>query len=556
MNKQRAFIIAGSLILCTVLLVFLFSGKSEEETVQKAFVSDNWEQEFFPDHKGPLGLYLFRDMLAGHTGKPQIMVEDSLEKALDDSLATYIYAGDEFVIQDAEFDSLIKQVKKGSDLFLSFHQLTDHMIPYFFHSSANEWHYEETITVYTDSSSYQLFSVFQTDTVARRWNLISAANLRDTNFRVLTSFMETPNFVQLNAGKGRIFLHSNPELFLNYQLLTKSGYAHAKIALSRIRKDRPVKWLELARYSPYFGNSDTDEMEGQGLQVDDSALQFLFKRQALVIAFLLSILGVILYLIFRTRRVFPVMPYIPGAKNRSLDFAQTMKAIYYTRQTPYDILLVMRKNFYAIVSKQFFLDISKKDKTREISILAEKTGIPREQIEEITGILDNRGMAAVTYEQIYRLAKLQRTFYIESGIIQSKLVEKVEKKDTTILRRTSLMLLFVGAGIFFILSGLYILQMSGGRGIVYVLIGILTVIVNAWLLNRPILVIGRDQFTHYPSRPSKRKVYEMNDIIEVTVSRGSTLILLTGNRKVRIRHFEIKPRQRHAFEKFIAPYIG
>lgn len=553
MNKRGAYVGGAFVLLFIILLVYLFSGEDTTKPEVKAFVSDRWEKEFLLEDKTPMGLHLFKQMVDNRSGN-SVVVKDSLENYMEDSLNTFVFVGDQFSVYTDELDSILKKVEKGSDLFLSFHTLTNNLTEYFFYDMIDDWHFEEDVTVHTDKRSYDLYSVFQTDTVARVWKLFNPANLIDTNHEVYSYIMETPNFVCLKLGKGKVYLHSTPELFYNYQLLTKDGFNHALYFVHQMKEKQPVKWLELGRLSTDFGNSDTDEMEGQEGRKDESMLQFLFKKKELLIALLLTILGLILYLIFRTKRYWPIIPYLPKSKNRSLDFADTMTAIYYTQQSPYSILIVMRKNFRAIINKQFFMDISKPDKTREISILAEKSGIELSRIERLITMLENAKMKAVTYEYIQEAASLQREFYLETGIIKDKVKIKSRKKKIVFRRQMLVAILLMFFGINVVLRGFYYLADSNGLGIVFWPLGVVLLVLGGILFSRKLMVADQQELVYYPYF-TKKKVFQLDEIMDVKTGKGFTLIEFTGNRKLKINHFEISRYNRKDFEQFIAPFL-
>ncbi len=553
MNKKQG-IIAGMVMAgLIVLLVYLFSGEGEKEKIlKKRFVSDKWDKEFVLDSKDPMGLNLFKQ-LADSQADSTTIIKDSLPEKRD-SLSTYVFAGDQFSLHPKEMETILSNVNAGSDLFLSFHELTDNIHTYFFQDIYNEWHFDEEVTVYTDNQSFELYSVFQTDTVARVWNLIRPDNLIDTNFTDLSSMMESPNFVRLKVGKGNIYLHTNPELFYNYQLLTKDGFQHAKFAISRFKKDHIVKWLELGRLGNDFGNSDIEVMEGQDGREDDSLLLLLFSHKELLIALLLAILGILLYLIFRTKRYWPVIPYLPKSKNRSLDFADTMTAIYFNQQSPYSILIVMRKNFRANISRHFFLDISKSDNAREVRLLSEKSGIELSKVDNLVRMLENIKMQAVTYEYIQEAAKLQREFYLKTGIIKDKIRAKSEQKKIEFKRQIAVASSLIFIGINGITRGFYLLAKSESTGILFWPLGLIMLLTGIYLFNRKLIVVEKNQLTWYPYF-SRKIVYDLTEVMDVKVEKGFTTIKFTGNRTLKINHFEISYYSRKDFSKFIAPYV-
>lgn len=553
MDRRKGIIAGVVMVGLIVLLVYLFSGESEKEkALRRKFISDKWEREFVLDSKDPLGLALFKQ-LAESQADSSAVLKDSFPVA-PDSMSTYVFAGDKFSLYQQEFTNILANVAAGSDLFLSYHELTENIREQFFHDIYIQWHFEEEVTVYNDKQSFDLYSVYQTDTVARVWNLIRPENVIDTNYTVVSAMMETPNFIKLKLGKGFIYLHTNPELFYNYQLLSKDGFRHAQFVIGTFRKGHAVKWLELGRLRDDFGNSDTEVMEGQDGREDNSLLLLLFSHKELLVALLLVILGILLYLIFRTKRYWPVIPYLPKSKNRSLDFADTMTAVYFNQQSPYSILIVMRKNFRANISRHFFLDISKSDNAREIRLLSEKSGVEISQLEILVTMLENVKMQAVTYEYIQDVARRQRQFYLKTGIIKDKVRVKSEKKKIEFKRQIAIPSTLIFIGINGIIRGFYLLAKSESTGIIFWPLGLLCLLVGIYLFNRKLIVVDKNQLTWYLAF-GRKQVFSLGDVMDVKVTKGFTIIQFTGKRTLKVNHFEISYYSRKDFERFISPYI-
>jgi hypothetical protein len=366
--------------------------------------------------------------------------------------------------------------------------------------------------------------------------------------------METPNFVKLKWGKGHIFLHSNPEMFYNYQMLTNDGFNYAQNVIHQFPPKHQIVWLELGRLSDDIGDFETEETEGDQGKKDNSLLQFLFKKIELLIALLLTILGIILYLIFRSKRYWPIVKYIPETKNRSLDFANTMTAIYLQQESPYSILIVMRRNFRANINRQFFIDLSKDDKKKDIQSLAEKSGVKFIDVENLVNMLENQKMHAVTYEYVQEVAKMQRAFYLKTGIIKDKIKQKTEKKKIVFKRQIILSTTFIFLGINAILRGFYLLASSNGTGIIFWPIGLLVLALGIILFSRNLLIVEHEKIIFYPYFFGK-KVFEISDLISVQVTNGNTSFEFTGNRKLTINHLEISRYSKKDFEQFIAPFL-
>lgn len=550
MNRKSSIIIGAFAFVVIVLVVYFISSATSDSAAdeKRQFVSDRWEENYLLEDKNPNGTALFRELVESKVDS-SIVISDSLLNLATDTLSTFIFVGDKFSLHPTEFDSLIRQVEQGNDLFLSFHEMTDNIQDYFFYDIYNFWNFDDDVVVFAEKDTFNLSYVYETDTIARIWKLFDSDNLVDTTFDTLSYFMETPNFIRFKLGKGTVFLHFNPEMLVNYQLLEKQGFKHASFVADEILQHKRVKWLELGRLmyiDSDFSSDFPSSMEGQK---DESLLQFIFQKRELLIAFLLVILGFFLYFIFRSKRYWHVVPFVEKQKNRALEFAETMQSIYWNQHSPYSILVVIRKNFNTMIQKQFFLDLSK-EMDGKIQLLAEKSGFDVQKLEELVKLLENPGMKAVDHAYIQKVALLQREFYVSTGIIKYKVQQKSAQKKVVYQRQIGVASLLTFAGILIILRGFYALSLSDGFGILFWPLGIILLTLGIILFNRNVLKLENNCIHFYPYFYGK-KVFYLSDLLEVE-SKGNQLIFrFTGNRTFEINRFEIAKHSRTDFQQWI-----
>lgn len=554
MNKKSSVIIGAIAFVVIVLVVYFISnsGASESASSKKQFVSDLWEENYLLDDKNPYGTALFRELIESQADS-SIAITDSLCYLPSDTLSTYIFVGDKFSLHPDEFDSLIRQVENGNNLFLSFHEMTDNINDYFFYDIYNFWTFDDNVIVYSEKDSFNLNFVYQTDTIARIWKLFDYDNLIDTTYDTLSYLMETPNFIRMNLGKGNVFLHFNPEMFANYQLLEKQGFNYASFVAEQIlqtAKNKRIKWLELGRLTYTDSDFTSDEPSSMEGDKDQSLLQFIFNKRELLIAFLLVILGFALYFIFRSKRYWPVVPFVEKQKNRALEFAETMQSIYWNQNSPYSILLVMRKNFHTMIQKQFFIDLSKEDEQASVQLLADKSGYEFQKLSELIDLLKNPKMRAVDNEYIQKVALLQREFYLRTGIIKYKVQQKTAQKKIVFERQIAIASLLMFVGILSILRGFYSLSVSDGFGILFWPLGIIVLTLGIILFNRKVLLIQNNHVLFYPYFYGK-KAFDLSDLLEIENQGNKYKFRFTGNRMFEVNRFEIASNSRNDFQHWV-----
>jgi hypothetical protein len=516
MNKSSVYILGLGIVVILTLGLWFFSGENEvEQKTSKLYVSDNWTQQYGIGDKRPYGLNLLYQWLDQYSDSSQRIIDEDLNKNLKDSMQTYLFIGKDFVLKNNELDSILEKVKKGNNLILSFSELGENMHSKFFQKTYKEWYYNPFITLYdTQENPLTLHHVFQADTIATKWNLWNEWTINDSVYSVLgTAMDEMVYFYEIPYENGHIYLHSIPEAFFNYQLLSKEGIKHTERVFSFIPKNHEICWLELGRYvKPDF---EEDEDDADGDKKDTSLLQFIFQHKALLFAFLVTILGLLLFLLFRSKRSKPIVPYIPKTKNRSVAFADTMKEIYYQQSSPYNLLQVMKKNFFVSINKQFYIDISKKEtRSVDLILLSEKSAIPIEKIQEILDLYETTEAFSISNDYLSKVNILQRDFYLETGIIKEKLEQALNqrKRDfrSNVLIPSSSLLL----GIIIILKGLYLLASANGFGIIYWPIGMLFCYMAVRLFSYPIASLEGQTLIQYRIFGRKR-TFLFSDIVAI-----------------------------------------
>jgi hypothetical protein len=546
-----------------VLMVWVFSSgdgdpnKKGGKKSRPTFVSSDWQQEYQVDDKNPLGLYLFSRLTQAHLDKNHDLKVintsselDSLHRA-DSTAKTYLFIGKYFGMDIDELDSVLVDVRRGSRLFISFDDLYDEHYFQLFDSVDFLFDYDEQINVYANGKPHNMVNIFQKDTIATKWRAFTNYGFRGRS-KELSSFMEMPNFIKVEYGKGYLYLHSTPKLFYNYQIMRKPGYQYAAFVLNNLPKDQDVHFLEYARLPDDNGDFDIDdegdsEMEKQ----DDSLLQFIFNEPNLLIALLLCILGLILFVIFRSKRTRPVVPFIPKKKNMTMAFAETITSIYLSKRNPYGLLQVQRKNFYDTIHRYFFVDLNHRSGDREIRILSEKSNTPIEEIKALIDKYETKQAAAVSEEFVANLAKQRHAFYRRVGIISDKLVEKLQMREMVFNRAMWLPALMILVGIVIVLVGIYFLTASIGIGIVLWPLGMILTILGILRLSKPYLTVTKEHLTYY-SPLGRKAVYNRADLHSTEVLGTGVVLHFNNDKKLIINYWDLSAFDRKQFERFVS----
>lgn len=560
MNNKAKIGIIGIVLLVIVAVVLLMGGNPlETGDKREAFVSENWEDKYKLNEKDPYGLFMFNQLLRAHIDTNHTVVPLTKSYELDSVLElnqrnTMLFVGDKFGLKTAEFDSVLAQVDEGNTLLLSSNQLTNNIVRRLFIRYEVSYDYADSVNVAINRNTLSMFYLYQNDTIAHEWRAFSAVRPIDTNYRVLSSIYQMPDFIRLKYGKGFIYIHTNPEFFFNYQIKRPAGYRYASYLLNQLPQDQPVYILELGRllentYDPY------GEGDGPADEQDDSYFQFILKSPALMAAFGLGLLGVLLFALFRSKRMQPVVPYIEKKKNMSLEFAQTITSIYQSKSNPMGIIKVQRQNFYDAMQKHFFVDVSRKSNDREkaIRILSEKSNIPVAEINELITLFEPKNQSILTDSHLAQISEKQRSIYMRTNIITDRIIERIEGKEIRLQRLLILSVLLILIGIYVVMLGFYYLVASIGIGIVLWPIGALFLAIGIRRMNRPYVVIQKEQFDVYPSFGKVRQLATI-ELMRVAVIKNAYVFYFKGDKELKINKLELSKFDRSQLERFISKH--
>jgi hypothetical protein len=511
MNKKVVISLAA-VLLVVGLLVFLLDTSGGERA---RTISSNWASGYVPGSPEPKGIGFFGELL--ETYNRDTVYYASTYKKIDSlklpAKASYVFVGDDMALLANEVSGLRQLADSGATVFLAFNQYDPDFYAAFFKASPFYWEYTSRAFVAFGDTSLAYCPVFQNDTVSDDWYTFNPEALQDSTFTTLAYSMNKPVTVSLKQGKGRIILHSMPQLFMNYQVLKPNGFMHARFILKKLDPAQPVVWLEFARFDRNRADMDTGD-QGDSEKEDRSFIKFIMQNAPLRWAFVLAIGILLLYVFFRAKRRQEVLPGIPEKRNMSLAFVETLSSIYLSRNSPYGILLVLRKNFYSSVNRHFYIDLNQADaKTHaekyeaNVKRLIEKSRFDEEELRSLLAALATRPAKSheITSEALSKVYAGVRKFYLAAGI--NKPVSQFGRDQERIVRRIPIAgLVLALLSVFAILRGVYGLAKGGEFSIIVVILGVLLLVLAIRLLTTPVAKLSRKEIVVYHPFLGKKKM--------------------------------------------------
>jgi hypothetical protein len=182
----------------------------------------------------------------------------------------------------------------------------------------------------------------------------------------------------IRYGKGKLIMMCEPLLLSNYNLLQKSNKKLVENLYSYFTDS--IKNIQLHEYA----NRTVENENNQGTK---NPLSGLMKYPMWQAAILLSILGVLLYVIFNSKRRQREVPIIPPVINTSVEFAETIGQLYYNKLDHKNIAEKMIAHFLEKIRTIFNIVTNRLDGDFCIR-LSKKTGATLEEVQELLKQID------------------------------------------------------------------------------------------------------------------------------------------------------------------------
>ena len=319
----------NKVIIITISIIFLlgayvvFSTTSFGKTI-------NWAETFNERRTNPYDLKVFYEELPKIFEEQEIRtvyhtpfnyLSEHLEYGSGDHVAqgTYMIIGNTEYLDYLSVDELLSFVSAGNHLFISDYQIPQYL--------------KEQLSIEIDSMvNKDKKSILSFENKEQNKNKTNIDRIKTdyyfSNFGVFNdegtvlgyTEQETSevNFIKIKYYNGSIFLHLEPKIFTNYNLLKEDRYKYVESVLSYLPEKDIYYDSFYKNYDSYNGNVERD-----------SNLSWFLEQPAFKWAWRLFWLFLILFMIFNAKRRQRVVNVIKPLENTSLAFVKTIANLYY-----------------------------------------------------------------------------------------------------------------------------------------------------------------------------------------------------------------------------------
>ncbi len=342
----------------------------------------NWRPSYTAQSKTPFGGYVLFNELQQLFPKSEITkVDESLFYVMEDRdttvVSSYVLINDHINLDEQELHRLLDFAAQGNSVFLAASD-----IDYKLRDTLNlriDYDYtivEDTITVeftntqlnakkYQYSRGVSKSHLISVDTINTTiLGYLEYGRLNDFNTAV-EEIVRRPNFIKTAFGKGDFFINTTPQAFSNYYLLKgNDDYLSGAFAY-------------LGDYPIYY-----DNYKKSGRVVITSPMRFVLNQTALKWAYYSTIVGLLLFVVFRAKREQRIIPVVTPLENSSVEFARTVGSLYHQNKDYTNLISKKIRFFLAHLRHRYYVNTETLTE-KTFTTLASKSGKTVEECKKL-----------------------------------------------------------------------------------------------------------------------------------------------------------------------------
>ncbi|QLG46420.1 DUF4350 domain-containing protein [Costertonia aggregata] len=345
----------------------------------------NWKPSYTASDKIPFGCFILYSELGQLFPDTDISkIDETIYEVLSQrdtkKTTNLMLINNTINMDEQETHKLLDYVDKGNDVFIAStyfsYTLSDTL-----NVNVNSYYgiKEDSVTVSLTNKKFSqerfYYTKGQNESYFSRIDTTQTTILGHIAFKEDKNLISGPkgqsrkeaNFIQVKFGDGNFYLNTLPIAYTNYYLL-KGQKDYVSHTFSYLR-DRPLFW---------------DNYKKSGRIVIDSPMRFVLTQASLKWAYYLTIVGLVIFVIFKAKREQRIIPVIEPLENSSVEFAKTVGSLYHQNKDFSNLIFKKLNYFLEFVRSRYYLDTNTiNDKTAQD--LASKSG---KSITETKELLD------------------------------------------------------------------------------------------------------------------------------------------------------------------------
>ena len=360
----------------------------------------SWEPTLINTDKNPYGTYIVFQQAASLFPVEKIKVlRHPVYKQLNDSALNkynYVIISQSVTISDPELKKMQAFVSTGNNVFIAANTFNDSFIDSLGINVTTQFSFtSKADTTYRFCNQAVEKRNFSVPSFAHSYFTVTDSTLQITG--IIEDLQKRQVMVKIAIGEGTIILCSLPLMFSNWFVLQKGMSEIPFKALSYLPGTQPLVW---------------DEYQNQGSNENTSPIRSILASKSLSWAYYLSLFGILLILIFETRRRRTMVPVVEPLKNTSLEFVKVVGMLHFEQRNYSDIAHKRTAYFLERIRLHYHLPTLKTDSDFAIS-LSEKSGYNSVETEKLVNVLNHiRYTKHVSADELIELNKSIESFIV------------------------------------------------------------------------------------------------------------------------------------------------
>lgn len=331
------------------LMVLLFLGITVIELTKEQPI--NWAATYNENDKIPYGTYVLHNEL--ETLFPNNKIHDIkvtpyeyFNDFYDHKDSTYLTTGSylkidqRIAIDDISINELLNFAAEGNSLFIATNYFPRVLKDTLNFETTNEFNFEDKTSFTLANTRFTKDSI----TLEKKINNIYFSEL-DANHTTVLGYQKFNNeafinYVKINYKKGAIFLHLQPIVFTNYNLLKDNNKAYVANVLSYLKDD-----------TLFY-----DSANKKGILKGQSPMRFILSNPPLRYAWYLLLISLLLFMIFNAKRKQRIIKVIKPNENTTVAFTKTIGNLYYETKDHDNLIDKKITYFLEHIRRTYYLD--------------------------------------------------------------------------------------------------------------------------------------------------------------------------------------------------------
>lgn len=342
----------------------------------------DWSESYSGEDKIPFGSYILKQEISPGITSGEVLINNqplyvSLQSEfyIEKENLNWIFFNDYIAFDPFETELLLNRVESGDHIFLAG---IDFLDPFadsvLIVSDYFEQSWDSTLKNFYIQSADTFTTTFTNpDLSSKSWEFRGLprryfSSVDSARTVILGRDDEGfANFIKIDIGKGSFYMHANAAMFTNFFLREPAYSEYAFTALSYLPQENQLVW---------------DEYYKVGRVYESSPIKYVLSEESLSKAWYLSMIGILAFMIFRSKRRQRIIPHLSAPLNSSVEFAKTIGDLYLEKGS-HKVIAIKRIDFFLeYIRNNLGLETYKIDDSF-IQSVSERSGIAAKEVDEL-----------------------------------------------------------------------------------------------------------------------------------------------------------------------------